>query len=106
MKTQEEPNVLKEKTETANRKLHELNEEELKQVKGGFSKNDDGTYDIYEGDSFTSRFDSFTARETRLNASLDTCIICDYFTTDLDGNLIDYGTSYMQVRQLLQTLSR
>ena len=36
MKTKEELNVLKEEVETLNKKLHELTEEELKQVSGGF----------------------------------------------------------------------
>ena len=35
MKTKEELNALKEEVETANRKLHELTEEELAQVSGG-----------------------------------------------------------------------
>ena len=35
-KTQEEPNALKEEVENVNRKLHELSEEELEQVNGGF----------------------------------------------------------------------
>ena len=35
MKTKEELNELKEKVETLNKKLHELSEEELKQVTGG-----------------------------------------------------------------------
>ena len=35
MKTKEELNVLKEEVETLNKKLHELTEEELKQVSGG-----------------------------------------------------------------------
>ena len=36
MKTKEELNVLKEKAETMSKKLHELTEEELAQVSGGF----------------------------------------------------------------------
>ena len=36
MKTKEELNALKEEVETLNRKLHELTEEELDQVSGGF----------------------------------------------------------------------
>ena len=35
MKTKEELNALKEEVEALNRKLHELTEEELKQVSGG-----------------------------------------------------------------------
>ena len=35
MKTKEELNALKEEVETLNKKLHELTEEELAQVKGG-----------------------------------------------------------------------
>ena len=35
MKTKEELNALKEEVETLNKKLHELTEEELKQVSGG-----------------------------------------------------------------------
>ncbi len=35
MKTQEEPNLLKEEVEALNKKLHELTKEELKQVSGG-----------------------------------------------------------------------
>ena len=36
MKTKKELNALKEEVETLNRKLHELTEEELAQVSGGF----------------------------------------------------------------------
>ena len=36
MKTTEELNTLKEEVEAMNRKLHELTEEELEQVSGGF----------------------------------------------------------------------
>ena len=36
MKTPEELNALKEEVETLNKKLHELTEEELAQVSGGF----------------------------------------------------------------------
>ena len=36
MKTKEELNALKEEVETLNKKLHELSEEELEQVNGGF----------------------------------------------------------------------
>ena len=36
MKTKEELNALKEEVETVNKKLHELTEEELAQVSGGF----------------------------------------------------------------------
>ena len=36
MKTAEELNALKEEVENVNRKLHELSEEELEQVNGGF----------------------------------------------------------------------
>ena len=35
MKTKEELNALKEEVETVNKKLHELNDEELAQVSGG-----------------------------------------------------------------------
>ena len=35
MKTKEELNALKEEVETVSKKLHELTEEELKQVSGG-----------------------------------------------------------------------
>ena len=37
MKTREELNALKEEVETLNRKLMELNEEELKEVAGGLA---------------------------------------------------------------------
>ena len=37
MKTKEELNALKEEVEALNKKLHELTEEELKQVSGGVS---------------------------------------------------------------------
>ena len=38
MKTKEELNALKNEVETLNKKLHELTEEELKQVSGGYSR--------------------------------------------------------------------
>ena len=40
MKTKEELNALKEEVETVSKKLHELTEEELAQVSGGASKDD------------------------------------------------------------------
>ena len=45
MKTKEELNALKEEVETLNRKLAELNEDELKQVGGG---RDSYTFDLYD----------------------------------------------------------
>ena len=42
MKTKEELNALKEEVETLNKKLHELTDEELAQVAGGFVKICDG----------------------------------------------------------------
>lgn len=36
MKTKEELNALKEEVETVNKKLHDLTDEELEQVSGGF----------------------------------------------------------------------
>ena len=41
MKTKEELNALKAEVKALNNKLHELTEEELKQVVGGFFKEDD-----------------------------------------------------------------
>ena len=38
MKTKEEPNALKEEVETVSKKLHELTDEELAQVSGGYYK--------------------------------------------------------------------
>ena len=38
MKTKEELNALKEEVETLNKKLHELTDEELAQVSGGYMK--------------------------------------------------------------------
>ena len=38
MKSKEELNALKEEVETLNKKLHELTEEELAQVSGGYMK--------------------------------------------------------------------
>ena len=38
MKTKEELNALKEEVETLNKKLHELTEEELEKVSGGFTE--------------------------------------------------------------------
>ena len=39
MKTKEELNALKEEVETLNKKLHELTDEELAQVSGGYVPN-------------------------------------------------------------------
>ena len=50
MKTKEELNALKEEVETVSRKLHELTEEELEQVTGGF---DPGSYEISQTPGFT-----------------------------------------------------
>ena len=49
MKTKEEVNALKEEVENVNRKLHELSEDELKQVTGGLDLNvgyENSDYDI------------------------------------------------------------
>ena len=43
MKTKEELNALKEEVETLNKQLHELTEEELAQVTGGYEKDKDVT---------------------------------------------------------------
>ena len=43
MKTKEELNAIKEEVETLNKKLHELTEEELKQVVGGSLENHEYT---------------------------------------------------------------
>ena len=44
MKTKEELNALKEEVETLNKKLHELTEEELEQVSGGWGYSE---YEIF-----------------------------------------------------------
>ena len=50
MKTAEELNALKEEVETVSKKLHELSEEELKQVAGGIEDwQDGGSYEISLG---------------------------------------------------------
>ena len=51
MKTAEELNALKEEMEKLNAKLAELNEEELAQISGGFSFDDNGIV-LEPGDSF------------------------------------------------------
>ena len=54
MKTKEELNALKEEVETVSKKLHELTEEELAQVSGGFTDNGNGTYIFIMGRLFTT----------------------------------------------------
>ena len=62
MKTKEELNALKEEVETLNKKLHELTEDELKQITGGAYINEknnvfgdnylyDYTYEYYNEDN-------------------------------------------------------
>ena len=46
MKTKEELNTLKEDVEAMNRKLHELTEEELEQVLGGFEPGSDAQINL------------------------------------------------------------
>ena len=107
MKTKEELNALKEEVETVSRKLHELTEEELAQVSGGFMQNSDGTYNFYKGESYFRKLEagrlSYTVCETRLNASLDTFIPCEYYLEDANGNLdsSNYGFSKFHAYELL-----
>ena len=52
MKTKEERNALKEEIEILNRKLSELNEEDLAQIAGGVSFDADGRMILEVGDCF------------------------------------------------------
>ena len=59
MKTKEELNVLKEKAETVSKKLHELTEDELAQVVGGYLMDVDVPHKYNIGQSF-SKYENYT----------------------------------------------
>ena len=61
MKTKEELNALKEEVETVNKKLHELTEEELKNVSGGDCASYGG-YSSILGPAICPGCDNYTAK--------------------------------------------
>ena len=100
-KTQEELIQLKIEYETLNNKLKELTKEELNMVTGGWSRNEDGTYNIYVGDCFRKGRYVFTVEKTVLNAKLDTDVACEWVREDENGMLKDWGGTIHTVDYLL-----
>ena len=78
-------------------KEHELSMEDLEQVVGGtggvFEQNPDGTYNIYEGQSFYYGANYCVVLGTYLNATLDTSIYYEYYYSFSSLN----GESHLQV---------
>ena len=83
-------------------KAKALSDDELASVNGGFTQNSDGTYNIYAGETFRSGRYVFNIEETKLNATLDTHIACEYVFVDENGMLKDWGQSQYTVGQLLK----
>ena len=105
MKTKEELNAMQETLKASNTNRHELLSSELEQVTGGFSQNEDGTYNIYKGDGFVGKRVSYTALVTCLNATLRTEVLCDMFDTDADGNYLNVTTLPVAVKYLIQAIT-
>ena len=100
-KTQEELTQLKTEYETLKNKLKELTDEELNMVTGGWSQNEDGTYNIYVGDFFRKGNYVFTVEKTKLNATLDTEVACEWVREGKNGNLADWGGTICTIDYLL-----
>ena len=104
MKTKEELNALKEEVETLNKKLHELTDEELEQVSGGFTDNGDGTYSFREGDSFTyvsgNARRSFTVLGNYDHVSMYDNVYCEHFY-EMNGTLHHTTQSMYTVQEVL-----
>lgn len=82
-------------------KTVQLTDEDLKKVTGGMILNEDGTYNIYAGECFHCGRTTYTAIETKLNATLDTDIKFEYYIEDKDGQLAEYGDTIIKVEYLL-----
>ena len=78
---------IEEQTKEELLKEHELSLEDLEQVHGGITQNADGTYNIYEGQSFYYGASYCVVLGTYLNATLDTSIYfeCYYSFSSPNG---------------------
>ena len=84
-----------------NSKAVELTDEEMEKVVGGWSQNEDGTYNIYEDETFEITGRVFNVLETKLNVTLETFISCEIFVTYENGNLKEHDISLERVGSLL-----
>ena len=82
-------------------KAIELSDEEMEKVVGGWSQNEDGTYNIYDVDSFIISGRVISVLETKLNATLDTKILCEWFIRDENDMIGDSGIGKYPLRFLL-----
>ena len=82
-------------------KTVELKDEELEKVSGGWSQNEDGTYNIYKDETFTMGLVTYNVLETKLNVTLETFIMCEIFVTYENGNLKEHDMSLERVGSLL-----
>ena len=93
-KTQEELNQLKTEYETYNNKLRELSDDELKQVTGGYTVNEDGTYSFKMGEMYITAsglIDHTTLYDVAYdqpNVSKDSYVNCYCYEINAQGYLI------------------
>ena len=93
-KTQEELTQLKTEYETLNNKLKELSDDELKQVTGGYTVNEDGTYSFKMGEKYITTLrliDHTTLYDVAYdqpNVSKDSYVNCYCYEIDAQGDLI------------------
>ena len=93
-KTKEELSTLKQEYESLNNKLKELTNEELKQVTGGYTVNEDGTYSFKMGEKYITTLgliDHTTLYDVAYdqpNVSKDSYVNCYCYEIDAQGDLI------------------
>lgn len=99
MKTKEELKALKEEVEIMNKKLAELNEDELKQISGGFAVKD-GNYWLSQGDCFmvTDMLVVYEGFSTQCSAT--DSILFDIYLSVGDGAYKFYKTAASPISML------
>ena len=81
--------------------IKELKDEELEKVTGGWSQNEDGTYNVYEGETFAYNNILYNVLETKLNATLDSFVRCEYIVSFEDGSTVNIGVSNFLIWRVL-----
>ena len=82
-------------------KINELNDDELSKVTGGFTQNEDGTYNILKEEYFSYGTEHYRVLYDNYNVGLDEQIWVEYFSEDPNGMLMDNYLTTETVGMLL-----
>lgn len=112
MAKQEELNRLKEEYEALTTKLSELTSDELKQVTGGYTTNEDGTYSFGDGEMYSSSspLSNYNVIYEVVGdfprVSLFSCVDCLEYEIDGQGNLLRENGKHLIGVYTLLSLNR